>query len=114
MSGYGGEKTLAIVAETRRRWLMEEKLAMVAETKSKPVSAVARKHGIAASLLFRWRRELGKDEIAAAEERRFVAVALPVLPAAPAGSSAQGALTGVAGGVRLEEVWGGGGRGGWG
>ena len=48
-----------IVAETRRRWLRAEKQTMVAETSAASVSAIARKHGIASSLLFRWRREFG-------------------------------------------------------
>ncbi len=89
MSGYGGEKNFAIVAELRRRWSLQEKLAVVGETASKPVSAVARKHGIAASLLFRWRRELRKKKSAAASEGAFVPVALPPMlaPLPPASGS---------------------------
>lgn len=44
--------------ERRRRWSATEKLAMVAET-SEPgmsVSLVARRHGVAPSQLFAWRR----------------------------------------------------------
>ena len=71
-----------VVAETRRRWSLSEKQAMVGETARASVSSVARKHGIAASLLFRWRREL-RDNGTGAEispERAFipVAVAAPV------------------------------------
>jgi len=49
-----------VVAETRRRWSLEEKLAIVEEA-SGPcvnVSAVARRHGIKPALLYRWRKEL--------------------------------------------------------
>jgi hypothetical protein len=59
MSGYIPEKSFAVVAETRRRWTLAEKAAVVAEIAGSSVSAVARKHGIASSLVFRWRRELG-------------------------------------------------------
>src|SRR4051812_2293854 len=82
MSGYSGEKAFAVVAETRRRWSsLAEKLALVAETGSRPVSAVARKHGLAPSLLFRWRRELKGKETGAARESGFAPVALAMVPA---------------------------------
>ena len=48
----------AVVADTRRQWSDEEKQSIVAEA-SRPdvnISAVARRHGIKPSLLFRWRR----------------------------------------------------------
>lgn len=58
MSGHiSGDKI--VVVETRRRWSDEERRQAVEETQSLPVSAVARKHGIAKSLLFRWRKEAG-------------------------------------------------------
>ena len=59
MSGYDQGKSFAIVAETRRKWTPAEKTAIVAEIAGASVSAVARRHGIASSLVFRWRRELG-------------------------------------------------------
>ena len=42
----------------RRRWSVEEKLRMVAESlmPDMPVSAVARRHGVRSNLLFKWRR----------------------------------------------------------
>jgi transposase len=48
-----------ITAETRRRWSSEGKRAIVEEAArtTTSVSEVARRHGIASSLLFRWRRE---------------------------------------------------------
>jgi transposase len=43
--------------ERRRRWTAAEKLAIVEETllPGESVSAVARRHGVAANLLYRWR-----------------------------------------------------------
>jgi len=83
MSGHGAEdERFVIVADTRRRWSRAEKQAIVAESEGSgsSVSAVARKHNIASSLLFRWRREfVAKGPVPA--KREFVAVALPALPA---------------------------------
>jgi transposase len=56
---------------------------LVAETASRSVSAVARKHGLAPSLLFRWRRELKGIEAEAAFERGFAPVAVATVPALP-------------------------------
>ncbi len=58
MSGDGFSRRYTVVAETRRRWGDVEKQAIVAEA-ARPgtnISAVARRHGIKPSLLFRWRR----------------------------------------------------------
>ena len=58
MSGdISGDKI--VVVEMRRRWSDDERRQAVEETLGAPVSAVARKHGIAKSLLFRWRKEAG-------------------------------------------------------
>ena len=75
MSGPGAEKTY--VADVRRRWSVEEKLALVAETKSAPVSRVARQHGIASGLLFRWRRQFAGKAASVSVEPAFVRIALP-------------------------------------
>lgn len=42
----------------RRRWTSEQKLRIIKETydPGETVSAVARRHGVAANLVFRWRR----------------------------------------------------------
>mgnify|MGYP001480664227 CR=1 FL=1 len=42
----------------RRRWTSEQKLRIIEETYElgESVSAVAQRHGVAASLVFRWRR----------------------------------------------------------
>jgi len=79
MSGYIPEKSFAVVAETRRKWTLAEKTAVVAEIAGSSVSAVARKHGIASSLMFRWRRELGSGRKEAKRKTgmMFVPVALP-------------------------------------
>jgi hypothetical protein len=41
----------------RRKWTDEAKLEILAEAEEFPVSAVARKHGIAPSMLFQWRKQ---------------------------------------------------------
>jgi transposase len=53
--------TRIVVADTRRQWSDEEKLAIVEESKTAPVARVARKHGVATSLLFRWRKQHGVE-----------------------------------------------------
>jgi transposase len=72
-----------VVVETRRRWSVEERRQAVNETLTAPVSSVARKRGIAKSLLFRWRKEAGlsgKRGCARKVASSFVPVALPVPP----------------------------------
>jgi transposase len=50
--------------ERRRRWSEGEKLAILAAASATSVSEAARKAGVAASLVFRWRRQLGADGMA--------------------------------------------------
>ena len=61
MSGYDSDKSGAakavVVVEARRKWSAAEKQAAIADAASSSISAAARKHGVAASLLFRWRRD---------------------------------------------------------
>ena len=62
MSGHDESRRFDVVAETRRRWSKSEKIAIVAEA-SVPeanVSAIARRHGIQPSLLFRWREQFAE------------------------------------------------------
>ena len=83
MSGPGvEEERFVIVADARRRWSRAEKRAIVAECEggALSVSAVARKHTIASSLLFRWRREFGGTKPPARAKPEFVRVSLPALP----------------------------------
>jgi len=58
MSGDNFSRRYSVVVEARRRWSEAEKQAIVAEAERPGVniSAVARRHGIKPSLLFRWRR----------------------------------------------------------
>ncbi|MGB9142848.1 MAG: transposase, partial [Aestuariivirga sp.] len=58
MSGHISRDNIVVV-EARRRWTDDERRQAVEETKHLPVSAVACKHGMAKSLLFRWRKEAG-------------------------------------------------------
>ena len=80
MSGYnrGGR---FVVAEMKRRWTLAEKKSIVVESEgaATSISAVARKHGVAPALLFRWRRELcgGQASSVRRAKTRFVPVCLP-------------------------------------
>ena len=88
MSGPSDEKRV-FVADTRRRFSLEEKLAIVGETATSPVTRVARKHGISSGLVFRWRKTLGHGGPATspgrAAEKSFVPIALPA-PVVPQGA----------------------------
>ena len=70
-----------MIADTGRRFSMEEKLVIVAETETSPVTRVARKNGVSSGLVFRWRKTLGNRSTARqptrAAERSFVPIALP-------------------------------------
>lgn len=91
MSGHiSGDKI--VVVETRRRWTDEERQRALNDTLTASVSLVARKHGIAKSLLFRWRKEAGlsgKRGDVKKPSVSFVPVALPApsAVAVTAGSS---------------------------
>lgn len=77
VSGHSTEERFVVTAEARRRWSREEKLAIVAQIAGSTVSAVARRHHIAPSLLFRWKREFEGTAAAKPEAPVFVRVALP-------------------------------------
>lgn len=68
--------------ERRRRWSLEEKARIVAETMApgETVSAVARRHGVSRGLLWTWRRVARSGEL----EARAVARMIPVAVAAAA------------------------------
>ena len=77
-------KSFDVVAETRRRWTAEERRQIVAESETAPVSVVARRHGVAVSLVFRWRRQAGlsgKRAIVKKSGAVFVPVMLAASPA---------------------------------
>lgn len=75
-----------VIAGTRRAWSREEKQAILAELEEPgaTVSAVARRHGLHSSLLFRWRRARSSERQAAAmpPQPAFIPLALPA-PAGP-------------------------------
>jgi transposase len=81
MSGDNFARRYSVVTETRRRWSEAEKQAVVAESERPGVniSAVARRHGIKPSLLFRWRR-LARD----GEDRQGTPAFIPLTLALPA------------------------------
>lgn len=82
MSGGKFSRQYAVVAETRRCLSDAEKDAIVAEAERPDVniSALARRHGIKPSLLFRWRR-LSRDVTSSRSAPTFISVTL-ALPAA--------------------------------
>lgn len=79
-----GQMTKVYEMDARRRWSEEEKQAIIEESKTSPVARVAKKHGVAVSLLFRWRKMQGirARRTAAAAPSGFVRLALPT----PAGT----------------------------
>ena len=83
MSGDMATPRFEMVATTRRSWSREQKRAMVAEigVGDATLSQVARRHGVHASLLFRWRRDLGAAPAAVTREAPRPQPAVP--PAAP-------------------------------
>ncbi len=83
MSGDNFAHRYSVVADTRRRWREDEKQAIVAESLQPGVnvSAVARRHGIKPSLLFRWRK------LAQREAKSAMPTFLPVSLGAPAQSA---------------------------
>jgi transposase len=62
--------------ERRRRWSSDEKMRLVEETlvPGAKVSAVARRNGVSASLLFTWRRQARTGESPPSIAPRFTAV----------------------------------------
>jgi transposase len=105
MSGHISSDKI-IVVETRRRWSDEERQRALDDTMTASVSAVARKHGMAKSLLFRWRKEAGLTG-----KRRHVEGFVPVRIAAPPAISlpqlsAAASVTHEAGSIEIELVGG--------
>ena len=88
-----------IVASTRRRWSTEQKRAIVKEIAAtgSSVSEVARRHGVHASQLFRWRRDLpterGNDvQVAPMATPKFLPVRLPPPRAETSSPARNGAI----------------------
>lgn len=76
---------------SRRRWTLEEKQRIVAESFSgrRLVSATARRHGLSTSQLFNWRRLARSGQLVGQdEEPGFVPVNIePEIPPSPAAGS---------------------------
>ena len=88
---YGRGEIIGRV-ERRRRFTEEQKLAVLAEAFGKDAnsSAVARRHGLTPSQVFKWRRlaELGVIGIAGASELpSFMAVQVAAGPGAPSATT---------------------------
>jgi len=89
-------------AERRRRWSYDEKVRLVEETlqAGETVCGVARRHGVAHSLLFTWRRQarqgrLGGDTVPALVPVEITPVAAPVSSDAPESAPAQRGRSGI-------------------
>ncbi|WP_290997412.1 transposase [Hyphomicrobium sp.] len=92
MSGDRSSRRYDIVAESRGRWSKSEKEAVAAEAAAPDVnvSAIARRHGISPSLLFRWIKIHGpRPGEPAKAAPAFLPVALPspgvIEPSEPTG-----------------------------
>ena len=86
--------------ERRRRWAVEEKLRIVAETHEPGASvrAVAARNDVYPSLLHNWRRQVHDGRLAASPPARFVPVRVaeavpPPAVASPSTNEAPGAET---------------------
>ena len=76
---------IIIGVERRRRWLVEEKLRIVAEVEQPGVSFldVARRYDISRGLLWNWRQQVRRGALAAAVEPQFLALRVLAEPNSP-------------------------------
>jgi len=67
MTGTKDRVEVITSVERRRRWTAEEKVAIVQETYAPgmSVSLVARRHGVAPNMVFRWRRLYAEGALSA-------------------------------------------------
>ena len=79
--------------ERRRRWSVEEKLRIVAETQEPGarITDVAARHGVYPSLLFSWRRQVREGILSAPLPATFVPVTM--MTASSDGATAEVTLT---------------------
>ena len=96
-------------AERRRRWSYDEKVRLVEETlqSGETVCGVARRHGMAQSLLFTWRRQARQGRLAGAAMPALVPVEITSTPVpsstgTPQASSLPPAPRGWAGMIEIE------------
>jgi len=70
-------------AERRRRWSYDEKVRLVEETlrAGETVCGVARRHGMAQSLLFTWRRQARQGRLGGEAVPTLVPVEIASMPA---------------------------------
>src|SRR3954468_15249350 len=75
----------------RRRWTLEEKQRIVAESYGEPrlVSVTARRNGLSASQLFTWRRLAREDRLSGDAVPALVPVEIPFTPAPASTCTAQ-------------------------
>ena len=92
--------------ERRRRWRLEEKLRMVAEVEQPGASFadVARRHEVSRGLLWNWRRQVRRGELAPEPTPMFMPVQITAdLPLAlPSPSPTKAASTGDGSRIEIE------------
>ena len=90
--------------ERRRRWGLEEKLRIVAETQEAGacVREVAVRHDVYPSLLHNWRRQVREGRLVAAPCARFVPVRMAAAP--PAAAEPERSVNGRAAAETIEIV----------
>jgi transposase len=96
-------------AERRRRWSYDEKVRLVEETlqAGETVCGVARRHGLAQSLLFTWRRQaragrLGSEAVPALVPVEIASAAAPAPTCGPQPSSSPCAQRARAGIIEID------------
>jgi transposase len=91
-----------ILGQARRRWSLDQKRALVAETLEPggTVNSVARRHGINPSMLFSWRRRF-RDELTSGGETAGIGFAEVAL-APPSSERPAPALTCSGAGIAIE------------
>lgn len=109
----GGTIEIISGRERRRRWSLEDKLRIVAETQEPgaQVREVAARNGVYPSLLFSWRRQVRDGVLAAPAPARFVPIsvvaagpeerAIADVPAVSAGAVATATVAGEAASVEI-------------
>lgn len=81
------------VLRTQRRWSEEDKRTILAEIRAPGanISAISRRHGVAQSLVYQWRKFYPPEDVA--PTFLPVSIAAPVAPAAPySGAPAKSAI----------------------
>jgi transposase len=93
-------------AERRRRWNYDDKVRLVEETlqAGETVSGVARRHGVAASLLFTWRRQARNGRLGGEAVAALVPVEIASTPATASMCPRQPASAGRGAGAGIIEI----------